>query len=88
MIISYKKSFLKDIKKLKNKHLKDSIADCISQVECASSVQDIKNLKKLTGYDVYYRIRVGDYRIGLKIEDDSVFFVVVEHRKDIYKMFP
>ena len=88
MTVSFKKSFLKDIKKLKNKHLKDSIADCILQVESASSVQNIKNLKKLAGYDVYYRIRVGDYRIGLKIEDDSVFFVVVEHRKDIYKMFP
>jgi len=63
MTVSYKKSFLKDIKKLKNKHLKDLIAECILQVESASTVQNIKNLKKLAGYDVYYRIRVGDYRI-------------------------
>lgn len=88
MIVSFKKSFLKDIKKLKNRNLKDSIAECVLQVESASSVQNIKNLKKLSGYDVYYRIRVGDYRIGLKIEDESVFFVVIEHRKDIYKIFP
>ena len=88
MTVSFKKSFLKEIKKLKNKHLKDSITECILQVESAPSIQNIKNLKKLAGYDVYYRIRVGDYRIGLKIEDDSVFFVVVEHRKDIYKVFP
>ena len=63
MTVSYKKSFLKEIKKLKNKHLKNLIAECILQVESASTVQNIKNLKKLAGYDVYYRIRVGDYRI-------------------------
>ena len=88
MKVSFKKSFLKDIKKLKNNQLNDSIAACILQVESAASIQNIKNLKKLAGYDFYFRIRVGDYRIGLKIENDFVFFVVIEHRKDIYKMFP
>jgi len=37
---------------------------------------------------MYYRIRVGDYRIGVKLEKDIIYFVVVEHRKDVYKTFP
>ncbi len=88
MKVEFKKSFLKELKKLKNKNLKNSIADCIIQVEFAKNPTDIKNLKKLTGYDVYYRIRVGDYRIGVKIENDIVYFVVCEHRKEIYRRFP
>lgn len=88
MKVGFKKSFLKELKKLKNKHLKDSIIDCITQVESAKNINDIKNLKKLTGYEAYYRIRVGDYRIGIKIEDEIFYFVVFEHRKDIYKGFP
>ncbi len=88
MRVSFKKSFLKEIKKIRNKHLNDAVAECIIQVESALSVHEIKNLKKLAGYDIYYRIRVGDYRIGLKIEEELVFFVVIEHRKDIYKKFP
>lgn len=68
--------------------MKDSVAECIIQVETAPSLHEIKNMKKLTGYDIYYRIRVGDYRIGIKVENDIVFFVVIEHRKDIYKKFP
>jgi mRNA-degrading endonuclease RelE of RelBE toxin-antitoxin system len=48
----------------------------------------IKNLKKLTGYDTYYRIRIGDYRLGIKVDGETVYFVVIEHRKDIYKGFP
>jgi mRNA interferase RelE/StbE len=88
MKVEFKKSFLKELKKLKNKSLKNSIAESIIQVESAENIANIKNLKKLTGYDIYYRIRVGDYRIGLKIEKDAVYFVVCEHRKDIYRKFP
>ena len=88
MKIEFKKSFLKELQKLKNKTLKDSIADCIVQVESAKNVTQIKNLKKLSGYNVYYRIRIGDYRIGIKVKDEVVYFAAFEHRKDIYKSFP
>jgi len=88
MKVEFKKSFLKELKKLKNKSLKNSISDAIVQVESAENVAQIKNVKKLTGYDVYYRIRVGDYRIGVKIEKEIVYFVVFEHRKDVYRRFP
>ena len=88
MKVEFKKSFLKEIKKLKNKSIMNSISDAIVQVESAENVAQIKNVKKLTGYDVYYRIRVGDYRIGIKIEKELIYFVVFEHRKDIYRRFP
>jgi mRNA interferase RelE/StbE len=88
MRVEFKKSFLKDLKKLKDKQLKELIFDCIVQVEAVQHLGQIRNLKKLTGYDDYFRIRIGDYRIGLKIENEIVYFVVFEHRKDIYKEFP
>ena len=88
MRVEFKKSFLSDIKKLKSKSLKDSVSDCIKQVESSINLVQIKNLKKLTGYDKYYRIRMGDYRIGVKIENGTVYFVVFEHRKNIYRRFP
>ena len=88
MKVEFKKSFLSELKKLKNKSLKGAIANCIIQIEAARNISQIKNIKKLTGYDFYYRIRIGDYRIGVKIEGETVYFVVFEHRKDIYKRFP
>jgi mRNA interferase RelE/StbE len=88
MKVEFKKSFLKEVKKLKNKTLQSAVLDCIIKVESAQNLSQVKNLKKLTGYDIYYRIRIGEYRIGLKIENDVVYFVVFEHRKDIYKGFP
>lgn len=88
MKVEFKKSFLKDLKKLKNRSLQNSIYNCIIQVESSESISNIKNIKKLAGFEFHYRIRVGDYRIGLKLKNEIVHFVVFEHRKDIYKTFP
>ncbi|HBY75652.1 MAG TPA: plasmid stabilization protein, partial [Cyanobacteria bacterium UBA11148] len=46
------------------------------------------NLKKLKTEGDYYRIRVGDYRIGIVINEDVVVFVRVLHRKEAYRYFP
>ena len=90
MDLAFKKSFLKSIKKLKDKSLKDDIFDAINSAEKAQTLDEILNIKKLTGYSIYYRIRIGDYRIGLKWVDVEriLYFVTVDHRKDVYKNFP
>ena len=62
--------------------------EAIDQVESAASINDMSNLKKMQGFDTYYRIRVGDYRIGIEIYEGQVIFVCFLHRKDIYRYFP
>ena len=49
---------------------------------------DIPGLKKLKGYANYYRIRFGDYRAGLKYENNTLTFERLLHRKEIYKYYP
>lgn len=46
--------------------------------------------EKMTGYRDYYKIRIGSYRIGLRINqaDHLIEFQRVLHRKDIYRVFP
>jgi len=51
-------------------------------------LSDIQNLKKMQGYDTFYRIRLGDYRIGIEVAADQVILVRILHRKDIYRYFP
>jgi len=40
------------------------------------------------GGDRYYRIKIGDYRIGMTVEGNLVTLVRFLHRKDIYRYFP
>jgi len=82
------RSFARDFQKLKDKKLANSILECIQKVSDARTISDISGLKKMTGYQSAYRIRSGDYRIGLIIENNIVLFVAFAHRKEIYRKFP
>lgn len=88
MKLVFLKQFDKDLDRLVSLKVKTEIADIIDCVENASKISEIANIKKLKGYKNAYRIRVGDYRIGIFIEHNTVEFARVIHRKDIYKLFP
>ncbi len=79
MKTEFKASFLKAIKKLDDTQLKTDIANAIRNVESAENIRQIVQFKKLKGYKQYYRIRIGNYRIGVKIEANIVFFVDIDH---------
>ncbi len=89
MNFEFKKSFAKDLRKKANeKKLLSRVKEIIQEVDHAESVHNILNLKKLKADGNYYRIRSGDYRIGLIIKDDIVHFVRLLHRSEIYRYFP
>lgn len=88
MTLEFRKSFARDLKKIKEKQVLQQIKEIIEEVEQASNIGAINNLKQLKGGESYYRIRIGDYRIGLKLENERVVFVRFLHRKEIYRYFP
>ena len=88
MIVQIDRSFVKDAERIKDQRLLNRIAYYINQVIDADSLDRIHSVKKMKGETNYYRIRIGDYRIGLRADRDSVIFIRVLHRKEIYKYFP
>ena len=88
MKVLFEKSFGRDLKKIKDKRLRNQIQEAIDQVKSAASSNDVADLKKMQGFDTYYRIRVGDYRIGIEIAEGQVIFVCCLNRKDVYRYFP
>jgi len=88
MKVSFEASFARDLKNIKNKVLLKRIEQTITEVKAAASLNEIKNLTKMRGYPTFFRIRIGDYRIGLGVLNDEVIFVRALHRKDIYRYFP
>ncbi len=88
MKVEFRESFAKDLKGIKDKGLLKRAKEIIEAVEKVDSLADIPNLKKLKGGGNYFRLRVGDYRVGIALENDKVIFVRLLNRKDIYKYFP
>lgn len=88
MKLRYLKSFLRDLEKLKDKKTKQQIKVQIEQIKSAEKQSEIQQLKKIKGHSYAYRIRFGNYRMGLFIEKDTVTFARFIKRNDIYKLFP
>ena len=68
MIIEFRKSFERDLRNIDNSVLLQKIQATIETIEMAISPTEIPNLKKMNGKGSYYRIRIGDYRMGLVLE--------------------
>jgi mRNA-degrading endonuclease RelE of RelBE toxin-antitoxin system len=45
-------------------------------------------IKALIGSGNRYRIRIGDYRVGIEINGDTLELFRVLHRKEFYRYFP
>lgn len=88
MRVDFRKSFARDLKKIKNNNLLQQVRAVIEEVEAALNLNMISNLKQLKGEGEYFRIKIGNYRIGLKLENDIFIFVRLLHRKEIYRYFP
>ena len=89
MLVLFDKSFSKSLDKLKIAVVKKSIELIIVQIESAGNLKEIGNIKKMEGFKGFYRIRIGDYRLGFELENArTVRLIIIAHRKDIYKVFP
>ena len=88
MEIRYEESFEKDLLKIVDNKIKKKIIQVIANIKRANKPQYIANLKKLENYKTYYRIRIGNYRVGIEIIKDKLIFTRILPRKDIYKFFP
>jgi mRNA interferase RelE/StbE len=86
--VEFRESFAKDLKGVTDKGVLSRAKEVIKAIEQADSLAELFNLKKLRGGGSYFRLRVGDYRIGVTLEDDTVIFVRFLNRKDIYRYFP
>jgi mRNA interferase RelE/StbE len=89
MKVRFDKSFIKALDKIKDEKVLKRIESSILKAEMAHNIDQLSNIKKLIGFSSYYRIKVGDYRIGFElISQDEIRLITVLHRKDIYKRFP
>ena len=89
MVVEFDKSFYKSLDKIKDKSLFPKIEKVISILEKSNSLSEIASVKKLSGFKVYYRYRLSDYRIGIEqISKSTMRLIVIAHRKDVYSMFP
>lgn len=88
MKVAFEANFARDLKRVRDKQLLQRVQQVIQGVKEAAMIDTVAGVKKMQGYDTFYRVRLGDYRIGIEVVDDQVIFVRFLHRKDVYRYFP
>ena len=77
MEIRITKTAIKNVKKL-DSPTRDRILNSIYKLP-------LGDVKKLQGYDNYYRPRVGDFRVIYSLEDETITISAVLPRGEAYK---
>lgn len=88
MQVEFRPLFVRDLRAFKDRKLRQRIEAVIIEVEAANSLAELRNIKVIQGSPNFYRLKVGDYRLGIYLQEDVVAFVRVLHRKEIYRYFP
>ncbi len=89
MEVEYRQAFLKDLKQLKSSSSYQSIYDlAFTTLPSINTLQDISDIKAMKGYAGRYRIRIGDYRIGIEVNENVIEIMRVLHRREFYRYFP
>ncbi len=88
MKVDFSKAFKKDIAKLSNQGLKQKLKRVIIRLENEKSLRTVPNCIKVQNHSSAYRIRIGDYRLGVYYENNNIQIARFVKRNDIYKLFP
>ena len=89
MELLYGKKFSKDLDAIRGEpKIKADLLKVIEKIWEARSLADLKEVRKIEGYEGYFRIKLADYRLGIKVRQNSVELIRFLHRKDIYRRFP
>jgi mRNA interferase RelE/StbE len=87
--VQYREAFLKDLKQLKSSTSYQPIYElAFTTLEAINTLEEIPNIKAMRGYSGRYRIRIGDYRMGIEVNGDVIEVMRVLDRREFYRYFP
>ena len=91
MELKLKPKFWKDIQAVKgDKQIMSALGRIFGQIETAKTIEDVSNCKALRKFDSRYRVKLyldrkRDYRIGIYLHKNTVWFARFLHRRKIYE---
>lgn len=87
--VEYTKRFLKELSKLP-KEIQIKTEKIIFEELFSSNPFEVGYLEHMTGYPDKYKMRIGQYRIGITVDKPNKLLICqrIAHRKNIYKIFP
>ena len=88
MKVEFRKRFLKELSTVPAPYREAIEKFVFEELPQLASITSSGKIERLKGYPGYYKVRFGDYRVGIATEADTIILERVLHRKEIYKYYP
>jgi len=87
--VEYTRKFLKELAAL-SPEIQTRVEPIVFEALESSNPFELGCLEKMKGYPDKYKIRIGDYRIGITLDKKSQIVICerIAHRREIYRVFP
>ncbi len=85
MEIRYTTGFDRDLAKLRDRQLTLRANQAIDELKAAPWLAEVSGVRRLTGVGPRYRIRIGDYRLIILLEENVAYLERFLHRSDVYR---
>lgn len=82
------RSFARDVRGIRDKTLLKRLNDILLEIRTAAKLSDLSGVVPMSGHPGYYRLRVGEHRVGFFMSEDVVMLARFLHRREIYRYFP
>ena len=88
MEIDFRTSFTRDLRRIRSAEVRQRVLRKLEELEAAPTIEEVSGTRRLTADGRHYRIRIGDYRLGITMEGDVAVLVRFLHRREIYRVYP
>ena len=81
--------FNRDLRRIREPAIARRVIRKIEEIEAAASIGEVANVRRMnTASGRHYRIRIGDYRMGVTLDGATVVLHRLLPRDEIYRRFP
>ena len=88
MEVDFRTSFTRDLRRIRSAEVRQRVLHKVEELEAASTIEEVSGSRRLTADGRQYRVRIGDYRLGITMEGEMAVLVRFLHRREIYRVFP
>jgi len=88
MQVEFLSKFNRDLDRIHHQSVRKSIIKVIDEIRVARTLNEVSNIKKLKGFRSAFRIRLGEYRIGIFVDGLRLSLLVYYIEKKSIVTFP
>ena len=88
MTVEPSRQFSRDVRRLGSSQIRRRLDRTIQELIEVADITEVSGIKRLLAEGQHYRIRIGDYRLGITMDGEIAVLRRFLPRGEIYRYFP